>query len=55
MLFGVQGGGLNSFKLLLAHDRLADVDPVKVASIADVSEAEVEVVAVEAEPVADAL
>lgn len=46
---------LDVFELLLAHDGFADVKAVQVAPVADVTEAEVEVVAVEADPVANAL
>ena len=46
---------LDVVKLLLAHDGLSDVQTVHVAPVADVPEAEVQVVAVQAHPVAHSL
>ena len=46
---------LELFKLTIAHDSLTDIESVHVTAIAAVSEAEVEVVAVQAEPVTDTL
>lgn len=46
---------LDVVKLMLAHDGLADVESVHVAPVAHVAEAEVQVVAVEADPVTYAL
>ena len=46
---------LELFKLTIAHDSLADIESVHVTAIAAVSEAEVEVVAVEAHPVTNPL
>ena len=45
--------GLDGLELVLVHDSLADVHTVHVASVADISETEVQVGAVEADPVAD--
>ena len=45
--------GLDGLELVLVHDGLANVHAVHVASVADISEAEVQVRAVEAHPVAD--
>ena len=39
----------------MTHDRLANVDTEQVAPVAHISEAKVQVVAIQAEPVADSL
>ena len=55
MLFGVDGRLLQRGKLLRAGDGFAVELAVQLAPIAEVSEAEVEVVAVEAHPVTNPL
>ena len=45
--------GLDGLELVLVHDSLANVHAIHVASVADISEAKVQVRAVEADPVAD--
>lgn len=49
------GVHLDRVKLVLAHDRLANVYSVHVAPVADISESKVQIVALEADPVADSL
>ena len=39
----------------MAHNGLANIDAMQVTSVADVSEAEVQIVAVEAKPVSNSL
>ena len=55
LLLRINWHALKSVKLLLAHNGLSHVHPVHVAAVADVTEAEIEVVAVEADPVAHSL
>ena len=47
------GNLLEGLKLVLTHDVLAHVNSQQVASVTNVAETEVQVVAVEADPVAD--
>ena len=47
--------GLHALELMLVHDGLANVHAVHVASVANITEAEVQVAAVKADPVADSL
>ena len=55
MLLSVDRGLLERFQLVLTHDGLSNIDSQEVASVADVAEAEVQVVSAEADPVTDAL
>ena len=46
---------LDEVKFTLAHDSLTNVDSVHVTPIADISEAKIQVVALQADPVANSL
>lgn len=48
MLFGVDWGLLERLKLFFRRDGLANINPLKITAVADIAEAEIQVVAVEA-------